>query len=110
MSPNMGVPTCRKHPNNNAFVDSTWEVLTNFQRQYDYYKSEFDASGSEGKFKQHLAELHRKQVLFSGNLEDSESEYLSGARSPCSIGWSWILRQGNQYMSSVCISQNLGMK
>ena len=33
------------------------QVLTNFQRQYDYYKSEFDASGSEGKFKQPESEV-----------------------------------------------------
>lgn len=98
----MGIPTCRKHANNNALVDSPWEVLTNFQRQYDYYKSEFDASGSEGKFKQHLAELHRKQVLFSGNLEDSESEYL---RREITLFNRLVLDieagQGNQYMASV---------
>ena len=27
-------------------------MLSNFQRQYDHYKSEFESSGSEGKFKQ----------------------------------------------------------
>ena len=35
----------------------SWEVLTNFQRQYDHYKSEYDASGSEGKFKQPWPQL-----------------------------------------------------
>jgi len=51
--------------------NTTGEVLTNFQRQYDHYKSEFDASGSEGKFKQREITLFNRLVLDieASNLE-----------------------------------------
>ncbi|CAJ1347409.1 unnamed protein product, partial [Effrenium voratum] len=42
---------------------TTAEVLSNFQRQYDHYKSEFDSSGAEGKFKQREITLFNRLVL-----------------------------------------------
>eukprot|EP00931_Biecheleriopsis_adriatica_P073771 TRINITY_DN47999_c0_g1_i1.p1 TRINITY_DN47999_c0_g1~~TRINITY_DN47999_c0_g1_i1.p1 ORF type:complete len:1238 (+),score=360.71 TRINITY_DN47999_c0_g1_i1:64-3777(+) len=58
---------------------STAEVLANFQKQYDFYKSEFDASGGEGKFKQREITLFNRLVL---DLEDADldkwNSYQSG--------------------------------
>ncbi|CAJ1433842.1 unnamed protein product [Effrenium voratum] len=42
---------------------TTAEVLSNFQRQYDHYKSEFHSSGAEGKFKQREITLFNRLVL-----------------------------------------------
>ena len=45
------------------------QVLSNFQRQYDHYKSEFDSSGAEGKFKQRLTQgLPQKNSAFRQSL------------------------------------------
>eukprot|EP00439_Symbiodinium_sp_Y106_P016445 s1172_g2.t1 len=57
---------------------STGEVLSNFQRQYDHYKSEFDAAGTEGKFKQREITLFNRLVL---DVEDAELPSWSGYTS-----------------------------
>jgi len=59
--------------------NTTGEVLSNFQRQYDYYKSEFETSGSEGKFKQREITLFNRFVLDieAGSLE-TWKDYQSG--------------------------------
>jgi len=59
---------------------STTEVLANFAKQYDYYKSEFDAAGSEGKFKQREITLFNRLVLDFEDPADLDkfSAYQSG--------------------------------
>lgn len=73
----------------------TWlpyvEVLSNFQRQYDYYKSEFETSGSEGKFKQPTSErpsffsvsgMKKKLPLFSMGFKEKFKLKKSGGFEP----------------------------
>eukprot|EP00437_Effrenium_voratum_P008460 CAMPEP_0181426606 /NCGR_PEP_ID=MMETSP1110-20121109/15748_1 /TAXON_ID=174948 /ORGANISM="Symbiodinium sp., Strain CCMP421" /LENGTH=1216 /DNA_ID=CAMNT_0023549803 /DNA_START=89 /DNA_END=3739 /DNA_ORIENTATION=+ len=58
---------------------TTAEVLSNFQRQYDHYKSEFDSSGAEGKFKQREITLFNRLVLdVEAEDMDAWSAYQSG--------------------------------
>jgi len=57
----------------------TSEVLTNFTKQYDFYKAEFDKKGGEGKFKQRQITLFNRLVV---DLEEADlakwSTYQSG--------------------------------
>jgi len=58
----------------------TWlpyvEVLSNFQRQYDYYKSEFETSGSEGKFKQPTSQ--RPSFFSVSGMKKKAPPFLNG--------------------------------
>lgn len=58
----------------------TGEVLANFTKQYDYYKSEWDKSGSEGKFRTREITLFNRVcvVLAEGQSIDDWLEYQSG--------------------------------
>mmetsp|Transcript_73462 Transcript_73462/g.198656 ORF Transcript_73462/g.198656 Transcript_73462/m.198656 type:complete len:1053 (-) Transcript_73462:152-3310(-) len=58
----------------------TTEVLTNFQKQYDFYKAEFDASGKEGKFKQREITLFNRLclILEDGAAVSAWDSYSSG--------------------------------
>ncbi|CAK8997833.1 Ubiquitin-activating enzyme E1 1 [Durusdinium trenchii] len=59
--------------------NTTGEVLKNFQRQYNHYKSEFASSGSEGKFKQREITLFNRLVLdVEADTLDLWREYRSG--------------------------------
>ena len=64
-------------------------MLSNFQRQYDHYKSEFEASGSEGKFKQSGPRLAAVSPT-------------RGGRSRSTTAWCWISRWGVRGTGMVC--------